>query len=116
MFKELIKCTILTVCNNFENLLYFDEIYVFNDGFIVEKGDPKEMIRKRSSYLHIVLRKLDSTLYKLINQCIDEGKSDAQIMEELFIIPSWLKSKNTEQLPKTDPNQHNSDGGEFEYE
>ena len=43
VFNELKESTVLTVVNDYENLLYFDKVIVINEGFIAEEGDPKEL-------------------------------------------------------------------------
>jgi len=49
VFNELKDSTVVTVVNDFENLLYFDKVIVINEGFIAEEGDPKELLTDKSS-------------------------------------------------------------------
>lgn len=98
VFIELEDTTIISVCKNFSNLLYFDRVIVMNDGFIVEQGDPKELIMNPNSYLQLAMKNLEHRLYMLINQYLDEGRSVIHIFKLLFNVPNWLKFKNILEL------------------
>lgn len=91
MFVELDDTTIISVCKNFENLLYYDRIFVFNDGFIMEQGDPKELLTNTKSYLNLVIKNLDNVLFKLMHEYLDDGQSVIDIYDKLFNIPEYLK-------------------------
>ena len=88
--NEMPNSTIISVVNNFENLLYFDEVIVLDGGFVVEKGDPSKLIVDRSSSLFTTVRKVDKTLSKLIEDSLEKGLTDKEIHEEYFKIPSWF--------------------------
>jgi len=93
VFNELKESTILSVVNDFENLLYFDEVIVFNEGFIVERGDPKKLLVDKSSKLFSTIKIVDKALARVLEEKIDMLLSQKKILTEFncFKIPSWFK-------------------------
>lgn len=93
VFNEMPESTIISVVNDYENLLFFDEVIVFNEGFIAERGDPRKLLMDKSSMLQMIIKRVDKHLSKLLVEMLDDGKDEKEMFEALFRIPSWLKKE-----------------------
>jgi hypothetical protein len=93
VFNEMPESTIISVVNDYENLLFFDEVIVFNEGFISERGDPRKLLMDKSSMLQMIIKRVDKHLSKLLIEMLDDGKDEKEMFEALFRIPSWMKKE-----------------------
>jgi len=91
VFNELKDNTVITVVNDLENLLYFDQVIVVNEGFIVEQGDPRKLLVKEDSLLFRTLKDVDKGMYKLLQDALLRKWKPKRIFQSYFRIPSWFK-------------------------
>lgn len=66
---------------------------MFESGFIVERGDPKDLIMNMGSKLFTIIKKMDKFLGKVLTEKIEQGLDRKTVFSQFdcFKIPSWFK-------------------------
>ena len=73
--SKLPDTTILVILANTDAILLYDQIVFMDNGMILEKGDPHDLLRKKESFLSRFLKETDGARLSLLKEEVEEQYS-----------------------------------------
>jgi ABC-type sulfate/molybdate transport systems ATPase subunit len=113
-------CTIISIVNDFQNILNYDRVLFLEDGKVVENGNPKDLIKNKKSRLFSRLLLEDLARFRSIMKnhsrfSISTRLIDGRGSVRLSVIqkPILLKSK-VEEVKESEGEEHESSDEEIQ--
>jgi ABC-type multidrug transport system ATPase subunit len=83
-WDHLKNTTIITILSNFENLMKYDEVIIFDKGKIVEQDSPITLLKNKESYLFSYIKELDKPLFDDLQGVLTKLESRTNSRSKLF--------------------------------